>query len=31
MLTADASRGIPRTTNILCDTALVYGFAEQRA
>jgi type II secretory pathway predicted ATPase ExeA len=24
---ADASRGIPRTINILCDTALVYGFA----
>jgi general secretion pathway protein A len=24
---ADASRGIPRTVNILCDTALVYGFA----
>jgi type II secretory pathway predicted ATPase ExeA len=23
----DASRGIPRTINILCDTALVYGFA----
>ena len=22
-----ASRGIPRTINILCDTALVYGFA----
>lgn len=25
-LIADASRGIPRTINILCDTALVYGF-----
>ncbi|MHB8885748.1 MAG: ExeA family protein [Methylovirgula sp.] len=24
---AEASRGIPRTINILCDTALVYGFA----
>ena len=24
---AHASRGIPRTINILCDTALVYGFA----
>jgi general secretion pathway protein A len=24
---AKASRGIPRTINILCDTALVYGFA----
>lgn len=24
---ADASRGIPRTINILCDTALTYGFA----
>jgi|SRR5579872_4355690 len=24
---ADTSRGIPRTINILCDTALVYGFA----
>jgi type II secretory pathway predicted ATPase ExeA len=24
---ANASRGIPRTINILCDTALVYGFA----
>jgi general secretion pathway protein A len=24
---ATASRGIPRTINILCDTALVYGFA----
>ena len=23
---ADASRGIPRLINILCDTALVYGF-----
>ncbi len=26
-LIAQASRGIPRTINILCDTALVYGFA----
>jgi general secretion pathway protein A len=26
-LIAYASRGIPRTINILCDTALVYGFA----
>jgi len=26
-LIADTSRGIPRTINILCDTALVYGFA----
>jgi type II secretory pathway predicted ATPase ExeA len=24
---AETSRGIPRTINILCDTALVYGFA----
>jgi type II secretory pathway predicted ATPase ExeA len=24
---AEASGGIPRTINILCDTALVYGFA----
>ena len=24
---AQASQGIPRTINILCDTALVYGFA----
>jgi type II secretory pathway predicted ATPase ExeA len=24
---ADASRGIPRSINILCDTALVYGFS----
>ena len=24
---AHASRGIPRTINILCDTALIYGFA----
>ena len=24
---AEASLGIPRTINILCDTALVYGFA----
>ena len=26
-LVAEASRGIPRTINILCDTALVYGYA----
>jgi general secretion pathway protein A len=26
-LIADASRGIPRTINILCDTALTYAFA----
>jgi type II secretory pathway predicted ATPase ExeA len=26
-LIARASRGIPRTINVLCDTALVYGFA----
>jgi type II secretory pathway predicted ATPase ExeA len=26
---ADASQGIPRLINILCDTALVYGFAAQ--
>ncbi|HHH40167.1 MAG TPA: general secretion pathway protein [Sedimenticola sp.] len=25
-----ASRGIPRVINVLCDTALVYGFADQR-
>ena len=24
---ASASRGVPRTINILCDTALVHGFA----
>jgi type II secretory pathway predicted ATPase ExeA len=29
-LIAKASRGIPRTINILCDTALVYGFAVER-
>lgn len=28
-LIANASSGIPRTINILCDTALVYGFASQ--
>jgi len=27
---AEASAGIPRTINILCDTALVYGFASQQ-
>jgi general secretion pathway protein A len=26
-----ASRGIPRTINLLCDSALVYGFAEEAA
>jgi general secretion pathway protein A len=26
---ASASRGVPRTINILCDTALVYGFAAE--
>jgi general secretion pathway protein A len=26
---ADTSRGIPRTINVLCDTALVYGFAAE--
>jgi len=26
----DHSRGIPRLINLLCDTALVYGFAEQK-
>jgi type II secretory pathway predicted ATPase ExeA len=26
---AQASRGIPRTVNILCDTALVYGFSKR--
>jgi general secretion pathway protein A len=26
-LIADASRGVPRSINILCDTALVYGYA----
>jgi type II secretory pathway predicted ATPase ExeA len=26
-IVAEASRGVPRTINILCDTALVYGFA----
>jgi type II secretory pathway predicted ATPase ExeA len=24
---SEASAGVPRTINILCDTALVYGFA----
>jgi len=27
-LIAEASGGVPRTINILCDTALVYGFSE---
>ena len=26
-IVAETSKGIPRTINILCDTALVYGFA----
>jgi general secretion pathway protein A len=26
----DHSRGVPRLINLLCDTALVYGFAEQK-
>jgi len=26
----EASRGIPRIVNILCDTALVYGYADQK-
>jgi len=26
----EASRGIPRIINILCDTALVYGYADQK-
>ncbi len=25
-----ASRGIPRVINLLCDTALAYGFADQK-
>ena len=29
-LVAAASGGIPRTINVLCDTALVYGFANSR-
>jgi general secretion pathway protein A len=29
-LIAEASRGIPRTINVLCDTALVYAFAANR-
>jgi type II secretory pathway predicted ATPase ExeA len=24
---AEASQGVPRTINVLCDTALVYGYA----
>lgn len=27
----DHSNGVPRLINLICDTALVYGFAEQRA
>jgi type II secretory pathway predicted ATPase ExeA len=27
---AEVSRGIPRSINILCDTALVYGFSAER-
>ena len=30
-LIAEASRGIPRSINILCDTALVYGFSTSAA
>lgn len=26
----NASRGVPRVINLLCDTALVYGYADQR-
>lgn len=26
-----ASRGVPRVINLLCDTALVYGYADQKA
>ncbi len=26
-LVAQASRGVPRVINILCDTAMVYGFS----
>ena len=29
-LVYQASNGVPRIINVLCDTALVYGFAEQR-
>jgi general secretion pathway protein A len=28
---AEASRGIPRSINILCDTVLVYGFSGESA
>jgi type II secretory pathway predicted ATPase ExeA len=28
-LIAEASHGVPRSINILCDTALVYGFSVQ--
>jgi general secretion pathway protein A len=27
----DSTRGIPRLVNIICDTALVYGYSDQRA
>jgi len=27
----ESSRGVPRLINQICDTALVYGFADQRA
>jgi type II secretory pathway predicted ATPase ExeA len=30
-LVHESSGGVPRIINILCDTALVYGFADQRA
>jgi hypothetical protein len=26
----NASRGVPRIINLLCDTALVYGYADQK-
>jgi len=28
---AEASKGVPRSINILCDTALVYGFSAEAA
>jgi len=30
-LIAEASRGIPRSINILCDTALIYGYSNESA
>ena len=30
-LIASSSRGVPRLINVLCDTALVYAFSEQRS